>query len=227
VSVHWSYVSTGVYYSLEKMDKKNDVAVSEVSESVQQSVSSDECKGCNCGRGAAKKDAERKFCKQIVGGVPSRCVCYKAMKGCHHRCHCLQCDNPYGTSQSAKAVYPLRRVRHPHKLKGKKNKRDANMLLDQGVAPLLGWNGVQSMIFDCLVDYMISENMDINAKECLVKYDELRQLAAEEGITCLVPKNVHEIQGKLTHVRKCASIFEALFKKQIELNWLQSVLRPS
>ena len=136
---------------VEKKDKKNDVAVSEVSGSVQQSVSSDECKG----RGAAKKDAERKFCKQIVGGVPSRCVCYKAMKGCHHRCHCLQCDNPYGTSQSAKAVYPLRRVRHPHKLKGKKNKRDANMLLDQGVAPLLGWNGVQSMIFDCLVDYMI------------------------------------------------------------------------
>ncbi len=154
------------------------------------------------------------------GGVPSRCICYKGMKGCHHRC-----DNPYGTSQSAKAVYPLRRVRHPHKLKGKKNKRDVNMLLDQGVAPLLGWNGVQSMIFDCLADYMISQN--INAKKCLVKYDELRQLAAEEGITCLVSKNVHEIQGKLMHVRKCASIFEALFKKQIELNWLQSVLRSS
>ena len=69
--------------------------------------------------------------------------------------------------------------------------------------------------------------MDINAKECLVKYDELRQLAAEEGITCLVPKKVHEIQGKLTHIRKCASIFEGFFKKQIELNWLQSVLHPS
>jgi hypothetical protein len=74
---------------------------------------------------------------------------------------------------------------------------------------------------------MISENMDINVKECLVKYDELRQLATEEGITCLVSKNVHEIQGKLMHVRKCASIFEALFKKQIELNWLQAVLHSS
>ena len=214
-------LSTGVYNGLGKND---NVAVLEEAGSVEQSVSSDNIKGCNCGRGAAKKDEARKFCKQIVGGVPSRCDCYKGMKGCHHRCHCVQCDNPYGTSQNTKAIYPLKRVRHPHKLIGKKSKRDANILLDKGVAPLLGWNGVQSMIFNCLVYYMISENIDINANACLSKYDELCQLAIEEGITCLVPKTLREIQGKLTHVRKCATIFEGLFKKQIELNWLQSMV---
>lgn len=69
---------------------------------------------CNCGRGAAKKDPERKFCKQIVGGLPSRCQCYKQMKACSVRCHCVQCDNPYGTSNNAKATYTLTRVRQPN-----------------------------------------------------------------------------------------------------------------
>lgn len=212
-------VSSGSYYSVEKTSSESDVAISNRPSTSQDSVHY-EPKGCNCGRGAAKKDPERKFCKQIVGGIPSRCVCYKNMKGCNHRCHCVQCDNPYGTSQSVKAVYPLTRVRHSNKLKGQKNKSDVNFLLDNGVTPLLGWNGVQSMLFDCLVDHMISEKLDISAHVCLTKYNELRELALEEGLTCLVPKSLHEIQGKLTHVRRCAAIFEGLFKKQIELNWL-------
>lgn len=49
-------------------------------------VPDDEIASCNCGRGAAKKDSERRFCKQIVGGIPSRCVCYIKMKGCSFKC---------------------------------------------------------------------------------------------------------------------------------------------
>lgn len=212
-------VSSGSYYPVENISSEGDVGSSEKPSTSQDSIHND-LKGCNCGRGAAKKDTKRKFCKQIVGGIPSRCVCYKNMKGCNHRCHCIQCDNPYGTSQSAKAVYPLTRVRHSNKLKGQKSKSDANFLLDNGVTPLLGWNSVQNMMFDCLVDHMTSEKVDINACVCPSKYNELCKLALQEGIMCLVPKSLHEIQGKLTHVRRCAAIFEILFKKQVELNWL-------
>jgi len=211
-------VASGLYYPVEKKNLESDTAgYNKLSCSTSHQY--DDSKGCSYGRGAAKKDNERKFCKQIVGGIPSRCVCYMNMKGCSHRCHCNQCDNPYGNSLSAKAVYPLTRVRKSHKLKGQKSKSDANFMVDNGVQPLLGWNGIQGMMFDCLVDHMISENEDINARACLSKYNDLRKLALQEGITCIVPKGLREIQGKLTHVRRCANIFETLYKKQIELNW--------
>ena len=174
---------------------------------------------CSCGRGAAKKDPERKFCKQIVGGLPSRCQCYNQMNACGVRCHCVQCDNPYGTSTKAKNTYTLTRVRQPSRLKAQKTESDAKLLLNRNITPLLGWSHVESMMFDCLVDHMSAQDVDLNAQNCLEEYEKLRIEAKQQGIHCLSPKSVSQVQGKVVHVRNCATVFEALYKKQIEANW--------
>ena len=131
------------------------------------------------------------------------------------------CNNPYGSSQNAKSIYPLTRVRNISKLKGHKNQSDAKFLLENKVTPLLGWNDLESMLLDCMVDHMIAEGIEIGAHACLSKYNEIRKMSFEEGIKSIYPKNIHQIQGKLIHIRKCASVFEAMYKKQIELNWFK------
>lgn len=134
----------------------------------------------------------------------------------------MQCENPYGTSTNAKASYTLTRVRQPSKLKGRKSVSDAQFLLSKDVAPLLGWSDIESMMFDCLVDHMIAIKIDLNAHNCLQQYDELRLEANQQGFNCLSPKSVSQVQGKLVHVHRCAAVFEALYKKQIEANWFST-----
>ena len=65
---------------------------------------------------------------------------------------------------------------------------------------------------------MISKD-NLDAPNCLSQYVELCVMAKQEGINCLGPKNLNQVQGKLLHVRRCAAVFEALYKKQIETNW--------
>lgn len=212
---------TGHYHVVRRkpMQKNNSGLAQEASTSTESSKADVKMTTCNCGRGAAKKDPERKFCKQIVGGLPSRCQCYNQMKACSVRCHCVQCENPYGTSSNARATYTLTRVRQPSRLKAQKTESDAKLLLTRNVTPLLGWSDIESMMFDCLVDYMTAKNIDLNAESCLKEYDNLRTEAKQQGIHCLSPKSVNQVKGKLVHVRNCATVFEALYKKQIEANW--------
>ena len=98
---------SGTFHSLLQTSGENANC-----DSVEPSTSSGIIKdtkdsSCNCGRGRAKNDPDRKFCKQIVRCMPSRCMCYINMKGCSFKCHCSHCDNPYGTSDNAKASYTL------------------------------------------------------------------------------------------------------------------------
>ena len=75
------------------------------------------------------------------------------------------------------------------------------------------------MMFDCLVDHIIYNEIQWNAPNCLIQYDELPLRAKQEGVNCLGPKTINQVQGKLLHVLRCAAVFEALYKKQIETNW--------
>ena len=213
-------VGSGTFYFVQPMTSE-PVTNSNLAEPGPSGSSSDEkAKSCNCGRGRAKSEVDRKFCKQVVGGLPSRCVCYVNMKGCSIKCRCVYCDNPYGNSENAKACYTLTRAkRQPTKLKGQKDQTDAEFLLSKNVTPLLGWSNLENMMFDCLIDHMNSKDIHLDASNCLQQYDELCQIAKEEGVTCLGPKNIKQVQGKLLHVFKCAAVYEAMFKKQIEANW--------
>ena len=109
-------------------------------------------------------------------------------------------------------------MRQPSRLKGLKDRTDAEFLLTRNVTPLLSWSDFESMMFDCLVDHIISNDIQLDASNCL-QYDELRVIAQEEGANCLGPRNMNQVQGKLLHVRRCAAVFEALYKKQIKTNW--------
>lgn len=189
--------SNGVYHPVEQVSVEKATAFHSKPDAADETRDA-----CNCGRGAAKKDSSRTFCKQTVGGIPSRCGCYKLMKGCSQRCRCVQCDNPYGTSQNAKSCYTITRTRQPSKLKGQKSKSGAEFLLDLGVTPLLGWTNFESTMFDCLVDGMISEDVDLDATNCLAMFNDLRAVAQQQGINNIGPKSLHQVQGKLTQVRK-------------------------
>ena len=69
---------------------------------------------------------------------------------------------------------------------------------------------------------MISDHLDLNASNCLQMFNELRAVAEQQGIYNIGEKTLRQIQGKLTHVRQSASIYEAFYKRQIEVNWFSS-----
>lgn len=207
--------SNGVYHAVEKISTIANAVVPQTNVGVTEKMRD----ACSCGRGAAKKDSNRTFCKQTVGGVPSRCGCYKLMSGCSERCRCVSCENPYGTSRNAKSCYTITRTRQPSKLKGQKSKSGAEFLLDLGVSPVLGWTNFENAMFDCLVDSMISANIDLNASNCLEMFNKLRAVAEQQGINNIGEKSLRQLQGKLRQVRKTASIYEAFYKSQIERNW--------
>ena len=122
-------VGSWTFHSVQEMPSKQLTNSNPAEPGTSGSISADDkVTSCNCGRGRAKGDPDRKFCKLVVGGLPSRCSCYNNLKGCSFKCRCAHCDNPYGTSQHAKASYTLTRVRQPSQLKGQKDRTDAEFL---------------------------------------------------------------------------------------------------
>ena len=90
--------------SLENVNEAIPPHVSSTSTCSNNSPKEQVPEHCSCGRGSAKKDG-RKFCCQVPNGNKSRCKCYSKIAGCSHRCKCVGCGNPYGSSQAAKQAY--------------------------------------------------------------------------------------------------------------------------
>ena len=95
-------------------------------------------------------------------------------------------------------------------------------MLDKGVTPLLGWTELESIMFECLIDYIIPEKEDLDVSTCLEAYNNLRMVAEQHGVKGVGMKTSQQIQGKINHVKRCAAVYEALFKKQVERNWFTS-----
>ena len=176
---------------------------------------------CACGRGAAKKDG-RKFCQQAPNGNKSLCKCFTSSGGCTHRCKCVDCGNPYGTSGSAKQAYAhvtVPRYRPKQKLQELNNtSTSAEYLLKLGLNPVTGWSEMESFTLDCLVNYSSMKGLSIEPTSMHKCYSELQALSVKLG-NFLQPKKLKQIQGKLQCINSVAEGFKALYRKQVELNW--------
>lgn len=176
---------------------------------------------CSCGRGSAKKDG-RKFCLQVPNGNKSRCKCYNTMAGCSYRCKCVDCGNPYGSSEAAKQAYThvtVPRYRPKQKLQEvKESTSSLDYLIKQGLNPVTGWSEVETLTLDCLVNVATLKGISIEPSKVHEYYSRLHNILSNVG-SPLQPKKVKQIEGKLQCIKKVAKGFEALYKKQVELNW--------
>ena len=176
---------------------------------------------CSCGRGSAKKDG-RKFCHQVPNGNKSRCKCYTKMAGCSNRCKCVNCGNPYGSSQAAKQTYThltASRYRPKQKLQEvKESSSSLDYLMKQGFNPVTGWSEIESLTLDCLVNFASLRGLSIQPSKVHEYYSRLHEICKNLG-SPLQPKKAKQIDGKLQCITKVAKGFEALYKKQVELNW--------
>ena len=177
---------------------------------------------CSCGRSSAKKKG-RKFCHQVQNGNKSRCKCYSnTMAGCSYRCKCVDWGNPYGSSQAAKQAYAhltVPRYRPKQKLQEiTESTSSLDYLIKQGVNPVTGWSEVESLTFDCIVNVTTFKGFSIEPSKVHEYHSRLHSILSNLR-NPLQPKKVKQIEGKLYCIKKVAKGFEALYKKQVELNW--------
>ena len=203
------------YHSVVSMKNVNLPQVSSMSSTSSEYVPNH----CSCGRGAAKKHG-RKFCQQAPNGKKSRCKCYTNEAGCTHRCKCICCGNPYGSSEAAKQAYShlsVSRYRPKQKLQEvRESSTSLEYLMKHGVNPVTGWTDVESLTLDCLVDLTLQRHLCIEAAKMHECYTRLHEISNKLG-NPLQPKKLEQIEGKLFCIKKVA--LEALYKKQVELNW--------
>ena len=207
--------------SLENVNEAIPPHVSSTSTCSNNSPKEQVPEHCSCGRGSAKKDG-RKFCCQVPNGNKSRCKCYSKIAGCPHRCKCVGCGNPYGSSQAAKQAYTLvttSRYRPKQKLQeAKESISSLDYLTSQGLTPVSGWSEIESLTLDCLVNYASLKGLSIEPSRVYEYYSKLHDISKNLG-SPLQPKKAKQIDGKLQSIKKVAKGFEALYKKQVELNW--------
>ena len=176
---------------------------------------------CSCGCGSAKKDG-RKFCNQVPYGNKSQCKCYNNMVGCSFRCKCVDCGNPYGSPETAKRAYThltVPRYLPKQKLQEvKESTSSLDYLIKQGLNPVTGWSEVESLTVDCLVNVATLKGFSIEPLKVHEYYSRLHDILSNLG-SPLQPKKVKQIEGKLQCIKKVAKGSQALYKKQVELNW--------
>lgn len=220
----YSIGQPGLYHSVVSLENVNQpipphvASTSTCADSTKEQVP----EHCSCGRGSAKKDG-RKFCYQVPNGNKSRCKCYTKMAGCSHRCKCVDCGNPYGSSQAAKQTYThltASRYRPKQKLQEvKESSSSLDYLMKQGLSPATGWwSEIESLSLDCVVNFASLKGLVIEPSKVLEYYSRLQEISKNLG-SPLQPKKAKQIDGKLQSITKVAKGFEALYKKQVELNW--------
>lgn len=213
-----------LYHSVVSLDNVNEFIpphVNSTSTCSSNSPKEQMPEHCSCGRGSAKKDG-RKFCHQVPNGNKSRCKCYTKLAGCSHRCKCVDCGNPYGSSQAAKQAYTHvtgTRYRPKQKLQEvKESSSSLDYLMKQGLTPVTGWSEIESLTLDCLVNFASLKGLSIESSKVYEYYSRLHDISKNFG-SPLQPKKARQIDGKLQSIKKVAKGFEALYKKQVELNW--------
>lgn len=178
---------------------------------------------CSCGRGGAKKDG-REFCKPVENGNKNRCKCYNYNRGCTHKCKCINCGNPYGNSLLAKKTYTHSRVsRNRPKQKfqeARSNTTSMGYLTSIGFSPNTGWTDTENFLVDCLVNYALLKKLSIESKMLHEYYSRACEISSNgQKNICVTSKKLNQIEGKVLHIKKRANEFQALYKKQVELNW--------
>ena len=210
-----------LYHSVVSLENVNqtipthDTSTSTCDNSPKQQVP----EHCSCG--SAKKDG-RKFCLQVPNGNKSRCKCYTKMAGCSLRCKCVDCGNPYGSCQAAKQTYThftASRYRPKQKLQEvKESSSSLDYLIKQGLNPVTGWSEIESFTLDCLVNFASLKGLSIEPSKVHEYYSRLQEISKNLG-SPLQPKKANQIDGKLQCITKVAKGFEALYKKQVGMNW--------
>ena len=212
-----------LYHSVVSLENVNEVIpphVSSTSTSSNHSPKEQVPEHCLCGRGSAKKDG-RKFCCQIPNGNKSRCKCYSKIAGCSHRCKCVGCGNPYGSSQAAKQAYTHVTT---SRYRPKKKLQEVREHLQSWLSDESRFNSSIWMVRDwksyirLSCELRIFEGLSIEPSRVYEYYSKLHDISKNLG-SPLQPKKAKQIDGKLPSIKKVAEGFEALYKKQVELNW--------
>lgn len=179
---------------------------------------------CACGRGGAKKDG-REFCKPVENENKNRCKCYSINnRGCTHKCKCINCGNPYGSSLLAKKTYTQSKVpRNRPKQKfqeARSNTTSLGFLTSIGFSPNTGWTDTENFFVDCLVNYALLKKLCIEPRMVHKYYSRACEISSNgQKNFCVTPKKLKQIEGKVLCIKKSAHEFQALYKKQVELNW--------
>lgn len=143
------------------------------------------------------------------------------MIGCSHRCKCVGCGNPYGSSQAAKQAYThvtTSRYRPKQKL------QEVREHLQSWLSDESRFNSSIWMVRDwksyirLSCELRIFEGLSIEPSRVYEYYSKLHDISKNLG-SPLQPKKAKQIDGKLQSIKKVAKGFEALYKKQVELNW--------
>ena len=90
--------------------------------------------------------------------------------------------------------------------------------MKQGLTPVTGWSEIESLTLDCLVNFASLKGLSIESSKVYEYYSRLHDISKHFG-SPLQPKKARQIDGKLQSIKKVAKGFEALYKKQVELNW--------
>jgi len=102
----------------------------------------------------------------------------------------------------------------------KESSSSLEYLMKQGLLPVTGWSDIESLTLDCLVNFASLKGLSIEPSKVHEYYSRLQVISKNLGSVCpLQPKKVKQIDGKLQCIKKMAKGFEALYKKQVELNW--------
>ena len=103
------------------------------------------------------------------------------MIGCSHRCKCVGCGNPYGSSQAAKQAYTLvttSRYRPKQKLQeAKESISSLDYLTSQGLTPVSGWSEIESLTLDCLVNFASLKGLSIEPSRVYEYYSKLHDIS--------------------------------------------------
>ena len=139
-----------------------------------------------------------------------------------YRCKCVNCGNPYGSSEAAKQEYThlsVPRYRPKQKFQEVKETTSAlDYLIKQGLNSVTGWSELESLTLDCLVNVATLKGCSIETSKVYECYSRLSKILYNLG-SPLQLKKVKQIEGKLQCIKKVVKGFEALYKKQVELNW--------
>ena len=163
----------------------------------------------------------KKFCCQVPNGNKNRCKCYSKIAGCSHRCKCVGCGTPYGSSQAAKQAYTHVTT---SRYRPKKKLQEVREHLQSWLSDESRFNSSIWMVRDwksyirLSCELRIFEGLSIEPSRVYEYYSKLHDISKNLG-SPLQPKKAKQIDGKLQSIKKVAKGFEALYKKQVELNW--------
>ena len=77
---------------------------------------------------------------------------------------------------------------------------------------------MESLTLDGIVNVATLKGFSIEPSKVHEYYSRLQSILSNLG-NPLQPKKVKQMEGKLQCIKKVAKGFEALYKKQVELNW--------